>query len=703
MFAAATSSVSAAGLRERLRSPQRGERIVVPSAGTKNVSLFNASANFRNLSPRIATTTGRGRGKKRFVSTTTTRTRSRTRTTREGGLAAHAARVPPPATTSAAEILSSAFIPLSFRKLEELVVEMMSPAPRQTTLEFVKVVRMLFHLECFGARDRMKHYVYYHASPNDRLGHFDLYHLEVTAVLEDTAALHRAKMEQQLTREEFDSLSADFVADFCALMDDAYFSPLTQKEWDLARAEQFMFTLPCDIKWNNLDYTLMRDFLDKNPNLRRAFPTQFNDSLALFHRGYGVARAKGRFIAEKIDMLVQMCIVEPWLWVLGRPREVFAEQFASWDGAAAGVAARLESQKARVVARLGETMEMTKETIGHTMEWTGLVRNPAGAATNAPAARSYSESFLDSDSFDSESFDTDENADGEIDDDDDDDDEERWEGVDDTTVVERLTLRRLLPTPGAVLSNLFSKMELQEPTFKEVVLLYRMTKPRDGEKAGPTGAGPLIMKSFKDIPMADVDMIFPEVDITVKFKDVLINLVLGLVAIGAFLYTQINGVDLSRKAVGFIGVLGLKVAQSALRLFQAQNRYAGMMAKALQSKSADSQLGMLISLLESMEDQECKEMILCYSVLSSRASPRFKAKEMTVEEIELSCERVLFERFGLRVDFDAEGTVSRLLKEGLVEPRRGGAKYVATPLKKALKKHPILGGLQSLTGGVAVA
>jgi hypothetical protein len=44
-----------------------------------------------------------------------------------------------------------------------------------------------------------------------------------------------------------------------------------------------------------------------------------------------VAKAKGRFIPEKIDMLVQMCIVEPWLYILGRPREVFAEQFGSWD------------------------------------------------------------------------------------------------------------------------------------------------------------------------------------------------------------------------------------------------------------------------------------------------------------------------------------------------------------------------------------
>ena len=76
-------------------------------------------------------------------------------------------------------------------------MELMSPSPQQTTLDFIKVVRMLFHLECFGARDRMKHYVYYHASPNDRLGyeHFDLYDLEVTSALEVEPAVHSVKLK----------------------------------------------------------------------------------------------------------------------------------------------------------------------------------------------------------------------------------------------------------------------------------------------------------------------------------------------------------------------------------------------------------------------------------------------------------------------------------------------------------------------------
>ena len=55
-------------------------------------------------------------------------------------------------------------------------------------------------------------------------------------------------------------------------------------------------------------------------------------------------------------------------------------------------------------------------------------------------------------------------------------------------VVERLTLRRLMPNILTLLRKLFSTLEIQEPTFKEVVLLYRLAKPRDGDPAGPSGS-----------------------------------------------------------------------------------------------------------------------------------------------------------------------------------------------------------------------
>jgi hypothetical protein len=444
--------------------------------------------------------------------------------------------------------------------------------------DFMRMVRLLFHFEYLDSRDKLKR-------------NFDL----VTAAQEQNHALI-ALTETQLSPKEFADLSVDFVTDFCSLMADANFSLLTQTEWELAKAENFMFNLPIEIAWDKFDKELLGTLLRQNPALSQGL-TQFADSALVFKRGNGVAKAKGMFIIEKIDMLLEMVLMEPFLSFIGRPKPVIAD-----------INEGLPSKLAEV--RKDGTMV-----------------------------------------------------------------EERHN----TTTVERRTLRRVLPTPYAVLRNFLSTHELQEPTFKEVVIIYRMAKPKDGCKPGPGGAGPLILKSFHDIPMADMEMIFPEVNIQVRFKDMLINVSLTVVALGTLLWTLITGVVFTKEIITLISVLGGKVAQSIMGLLAAQTRYAGRMAREIQAKSDNSQVGMLMHLMDSMEDQECKEMILSYCVLSANG------KSMTLKEIDTKCETLLHKRFGLKVDFDVEGAIVKLLREGLVE-QRAGVLYTVTPLRKALQR-----------------
>ena len=156
---------------------------------------------------------------------------------------------------------------------QELAVEMMPEPERDGLTDFMRMVRLLFHYEYLESRDRMKR-------------NFDL----VTAAQDDNLSLMKMT-EQQLSPAEFQDLSVDFVRDFCSLMADANFSLLTQKEWELAKAENFLFTLPCEIAWNKFDKSLMGTFLKQNPALSQGL-TQFTDSALLFKRGNGVAKAK---------------------------------------------------------------------------------------------------------------------------------------------------------------------------------------------------------------------------------------------------------------------------------------------------------------------------------------------------------------------------------------------------------------------------
>ena len=98
-----------------------------------------------------------------------------------------------------------------------------------------------------------------------------------------------------------------------------------------------------------------------------------------------------------------------------------------------------------------------------------------------------------------------------------------------------------MPNIFVLLRKLFSTLEIQEPTFKEVVLLYRMARPLDDEAAGPSGCGPLIIKSYVDIPMADLEMIFPEKTVSVKLQEMIQNGIAIVVAIGTLLWAFVTG------------------------------------------------------------------------------------------------------------------------------------------------------------------
>lgn len=185
----------------------------------------------------------------------------------------------------------------------------MNDSDKDGLIDFIRMTRMLFHYEYLESRDRLKL-------------NFEL----VTAAQDDNETLVNVT-EAQLSPSEFHSLSVDFVGDFCSLLADANYSLLTQKEWEVAMAENFMFNLPCDIAWDKFDKNLLSSFLKQNPALSQGLP-QFADSALLFKRGNGTAVAKGMFIQQKVEMLIDMALVEPFLWLIGKPRVVIA----SMDG-----------------------------------------------------------------------------------------------------------------------------------------------------------------------------------------------------------------------------------------------------------------------------------------------------------------------------------------------------------------------------------
>ncbi|KAL2934566.1 Adhesion G protein-coupled receptor B3, partial [Bienertia sinuspersici] len=64
------------------------------------------------------------------------------------------------------------------------------------------------------------------------------------------------------------------------------------------------------------------------------------------------------------------------------------------------------------------------------------------------------------------------------------------------------SVQRFLRFPGSI-SNLISKTTIQEPTFEKIIVLYRKQSDEDDRRA-------IHVKHFKNIPMADMEIVLPE-------------------------------------------------------------------------------------------------------------------------------------------------------------------------------------------------
>ncbi|GMH33630.1 hypothetical protein BSKO_01464 [Bryopsis sp. KO-2023] len=384
-----------------------------------------------------------------------------------------------------------------------------------------------------------------------------------------------------------------FISDFVELMKTAHYQILTEKEWDMATAEEFQLTMPVAVNWKFLDNKMLTRFWNEKPAYSEGL-APLSDKILVFHRGVGVTKLKGLFVSEKIDLLVKYLIVDP-VWSLGR------------------------------------------YLIGRGV---GEKKNVATDGNNEARTEG------DGDGF-------------------------RHKNV---SVVQRRTLRRALPTPKDVIKKFHRQVEIQEPRFKDIVVLYRKAKHKPMDMVNPSKATlslakrNIFIKLFEDIPMADLELIFPEKRV---FITPLTLIQLGITVVIAIItaITTLMGTDLAMAVVlpALAIVLG-RVAQVYSQLEQERAQMTTTMATMLYNKTRDSQEGAVFTLLDEMAEQHFKEAVMAYALLLLSKDPLDQA---TLDD---ECETFLEEHFGVKIDFAIEGSLPRLVTDGLVEvdERTGG-------------------------------
>ncbi|OEL23549.1 hypothetical protein BAE44_0015433 [Dichanthelium oligosanthes] len=232
--------------------------------------------------------------------------------------------------------------------------------------------------------------------------------------------------------------------------------------------------------------------------------------------------------------------------------------------------------------------------------------------------------------------------------------------------VERVRLEKM----ELSIKNLLRKMTIQEPTFERMIVVYRKASTESKPDRG------IFVKHFKHIPMADMELVLPEKknpSLTpmdwVKF---LISAVIGLV-------TLISSLEMPKADVWVVtAIISGLIGYCAKIYFTFQANmvtYQNLITKSMYDKQLDSGKGTLLHLCDDVIQQEVKEVIISYYILMEQG-------KATIQDLDLRCEQLIKEEFGVECNFDVVDAVKKLEKLGIVS-RDSIGRILCVPLKRA--------------------
>ncbi|MED6105909.1 hypothetical protein PIB30_000037 [Stylosanthes scabra] len=245
------------------------------------------------------------------------------------------------------------------------------------------------------------------------------------------------------------------------------------------------------------------------------------------------------------------------------------------------------------------------------------------------------------------------------------DDEINSENGDDF-YVERIRLENM----PLSFRNLVGKTMIQEPTFDKIIVVYRRAGTKSKTERG------IFVKHFKDIPMADMEIVLPEKKnpglTPMDWVKFLGSAIVGLVAVVSSLEMP------TADWFVIIAVLSTVVGYIAKTYFTFQAnlaQYQNLITQSMYDKQLDSGKGTLLHLCDDVIQQEVKEVIVSFFILMEQG-------KATRQDLDQWCEELIQEEFGVKCNFDVDDAVGKLEKLGIVTRDTIG-RYQCVGLKRA--------------------
>ncbi|PPE01281.1 hypothetical protein GOBAR_DD01670 [Gossypium barbadense] len=232
--------------------------------------------------------------------------------------------------------------------------------------------------------------------------------------------------------------------------------------------------------------------------------------------------------------------------------------------------------------------------------------------------------------------------------------------------VERIRLENM----DLSIKNLVGKTTIQEPTFDRIIVVYRTASAKPNMDRG------IYVKHFKNIPMADLEIVLPEKKspglTPMDWVTFLASAVVGLVTL--FSSLQMPEADLWV----IFAILSAVIGYCAKIYFSFQANmatYQNLITQSMYDKQLDSGRGTLLHLCDDVIQQEVKEVIISFFILMEQG-------KATMEDLDLRCEELIKEEFEESCNFDVDDAVDKLEKLKIVS-RDSIGRYYCVGLKRA--------------------
>lgn len=202
----------------------------------------------------------------------------------------------------------------------------------------------------------------------------------------------------------------------------------------------------------------------------------------------------------------------------------------------------------------------------------------------------------------------------------------------------------------------------------------------------PDGISPdhIYLKLFKCIPQVDLEMLFPNTRVRLKYIDK-IKLwitgggggVVGLFAavpkiVASVATITVNPLNLMVALGGLIAVFFRQV----MNFFNTRNKYMMQLAQNLYFQSLAHNRGVLTLLIDRAEEEDIKEDALLYALLAKES---MRGEE--IGDARLAVEQFLAQEFGVAVRYDIEEAIGRLMRDGLLVESSDGVIRALPPLQ----------------------